>query len=61
MQTKMRFWLKACHQMQLSCHLPLMDRVMVSVQSNISANDNLYLQPLSSTNITTSAPPQIRH
>lgn len=36
---------------------------MVSVQSNLSANDNLYLQPLSSTNITTSAPPPqiIRH
>ena len=47
--------------MQLNYHLPLMDKIMVSVQSNVSANDNLYLQPLSSTNITTSAPPQIRH
>ena len=36
--------------------------IMVSVQSNLSANDNLYLQLLPSANITASAPPQItRH
>ena len=43
--------------MQLNCHLPLTDKefwyesesnwfIMVSVQSNLSANDNLYLPPL---------------
>ena len=40
------------HKMQLNCYLPLTDRVLiwvckqlitVSVQSNLSANDNLYL------------------
>ena len=36
--------------------------MMVSVQSNLSANDNLYLQLLANASITTSAPPQIiRH
>ena len=53
-------------------HLPLTDRVwyesasswfiMVSVQSNLSANDNLYLQPLPRASIAASAPPPIiRH
>ena len=35
---------------------------MVSVQSDLSANDNLYLQALPGANITASAPPRIiRH
>ena len=36
--------------------------IVVSVRSDLSANDNLYLQPLPSASITASAPPQIiRH
>ena len=59
-------------KMQHNCHLPLTDRVLICVckqliyyglcESNLSANDNLYLQPLPRASITTSAPPQfIRH
>ena len=58
-------------KMQLNCHLPLTDRVLIwickqliyyGLCANLSANDNLYLQPLPSASITASAPPQIiRH
>ena len=59
---------KACHHTQLVTCPSLIGVwyesagnwfITVSVQSNLSASDNLYLQPLPSISITASAPPRI--